>query len=116
MDPKVAADYFRYLALAMGIYIVIFSAWIVIFNFEQSRQQHGTVRDALLPLHIMGIAVSYIIFVIGAHARLVYNVGNKVVWYGLPMTLVADVIGIFALGVIWRFQVEKRKARDEVQV
>ena len=50
------------------------------------------------------------------HARLAYNVGNKIVWYGLPMTLVADVIGIFALGVIWRFQVEKRKARDEVQV
>ena len=111
-----AADYFRYLALAMGAYIVIFAAWIVVFNFEQSRQQHGTVRDALLPLHIMAIAVSYIIFVIGAHARLVYNVGNKIVWYGLPMTLVADVIGIFALGVIWRFQVEKRKARDEVQV
>jgi len=116
VDPKVAADYFRYLALAMGAYIVIFAAWIVVFNFEQSRQQNGTVRDALLPLHIMAIAVSYIIFVIGAHARLAYNVGNKIVWYGLPMTLVADVIGIFALGVIWRFQVEKRKARDEVQV
>jgi len=115
VDANVAADYFRYLCLVMGAWIIVFATWIVVLNFHFAKQATGSVRDALLPVHIMGIATSYIIFVLSAHIRILYNVGKTAVWYGVPMTLVADVIGIFALGVIWRFQVEKRKAQNEVQ-
>lgn len=114
VDTEVAADYFRYLALAMCAWIFVVTVRIIYLYWEISGDFTG--RRSLLPIHVMAIAISYLVLIVGAHARLVYNVGNKVVWYGLPVTLTADVIGIFALGVIWRYQVEKRKARHEVQV
>ena len=116
VDADVAADYFRYLAIAMGGYIILFSLRIVQVNYQISKKVKGSGAAALLPIHIQAIALSYIVFVIGAHARVLYNFGEPAPWYGVPTTLVADAIGIFALGVIWRFQVEKRGALSrEVQ-
>jgi len=110
VDESVAADYFRYLALAMGAYILVFSARIVQVNYQISKKVKGSGAAALLPIHIQAIALSYMVFVVGAHARVVYNFGEPAPWYGVPTTLVADAIGVFALGVIWRFQTEKRGA------
>jgi Na+-driven multidrug efflux pump len=97
------------MTLAMGLYIMVASVLIVRINFRISKRITGTAT-ALLPLHIMAIAISYIFLVVSTHLWVLYRFGNEgVYWYGLPLIVIADVIGIFALGVIWRFQHEKRK-------
>lgn len=109
VSPSVAEDYFRIFCLAMGIYIVIFTVRIVQINFRIAKHTEGAM--ALMPLHIRAIGISYIIYCISLHAWTLSRIGtSSVFWYGTPFIVVGDIIGIFALGVIWRFQEVKRKA------
>jgi len=110
LDPKAGADYFRLLAIGMGAYIVMLAARIVVVNFKIARKVTGN-PTALLPLHIMAIATSYILLIVSTHTWVIARWGREeFFWYGLPLIVVADVIGVFALGVMWRFQIEKREA------
>lgn len=109
IKPAVAEDYFRVFTLAMGIYIIAFSALIVRINFRIAKHTEGEM--ALMPLHIRAVATSYIIYCASLHAWVVSRFGTpSVFWYGIPFIVIGDLIGIFALGVIWRFQEVRRKA------
>ena len=109
-DPSASEDYFRFFALAMGAYISLFAIRIVYFNYMVSKKVVGSAA-ALLPIHIMSIATSYLIFVVSEHIWVWERLGTEAVfWYGLPLIIAGDVIGIFGLGVMWRFQNEKRRA------
>ena len=112
VDPKVATDYFRIFAVAMGTYIVLFAIRIVAFNYKVSKRVVGSPA-ALLPIHIMTIALSYLLFVVSEHVWVWERFGrDDFFWYGLPLIVAGDVIGIFGLGVMWRFQNEKRRAAE----
>jgi hypothetical protein len=109
IKPAYAEDYFRIFTLAMGTYIVVFSARIVQINFRIARFTQGEM--GLLPLHIRAIAISYIMYCISLHIWILSRFGTpSVFWYGIPFIVIGDLIGIFALGVIWRFQEVRRKA------
>lgn len=109
VSPDVAEDYFRVFTLAMGTYIILFAVRIIQINRRIIKHTQGAMKA--LPLHIQAIAVSYIIYCISLHAWVISRFGNsEFFWYGLPFIVVGDVIGIFALGVIWRFQEVRRKA------
>lgn len=109
VDPKIAQDYFRIFCLAMGSYIIIFSLRIIQINRRIIRNTEGAMRH--LPLHIQAIATSYIFYCISLHVWVISRIGtSSVFWYGIPLIIVGDLIGIFALGVIWRFQEVRRKA------
>lgn len=106
-DADIAADYFRYFALGMGSFIIFFSIRIVRTAVFLGRITKGSPM-ALLPKHLILIVASYVIFVVSTHTSILYHFGDSVAWYGLPLYIVADVTGIFALGYIWRFQLYKR--------
>jgi len=108
VDPDVAEDYFRLFALAMYIYIVIFAIRIIQINRRIGKHTQGGM--GLLPLHIQAIAISYLVWGFACHAWVVSRLGfSDFFWYGLPPIVIGDIIGIFALGVIWRFQELRRK-------
>jgi hypothetical protein len=112
-NENVADDYFRIFALAMGSVIVIFATRIIFVNYRMAK---GSGPTSLLPNHIFTIAASYIVFVLSGHIRLVYGFGESFSWNGLPFVLVGDILGIAALGVIWRFQeVKLQKAKNNGQ-
>jgi len=108
-SPDIAEDYFRIFTLSMGAYIMVFTARIVQVNFRIARHTEGLL--APMPLHIRAIGTSYIIQTFSLHAWVVSRFGvDNFFWYGLPMIIISDIVGIFALGVVWRFQEVKRKA------
>lgn len=109
IDPKIAQDYFRIFCLSMGSYIIIFSLRIIQINRRIIKYTEGAMRG--LPLHIQAIATSYIIYCVSLHSWVISRIGTPdVFWYGVPLIIMGDLIGIFALGVIWRFQEVRRKA------
>lgn len=102
------ADYIRAFTLALGGYLILFALRIVQINWRIVRKTEGEMR--MMPLHIQMIAISYCMFVIGAHGLVIELIGSPFEWYATPLVLPADVIGVFALGVMWRFQEVRRKA------
>lgn len=99
----------------MAVYIILFSARIVAMNYRMTKKFHG--RGVFLPIHIMSIATSYMILIISTHAWVIDRIGEgSFFWFGLPLIVAADVIGVFALGVIWRFQCEKKEAMEDESV
>ena len=109
VEPDVAEDYFRVFTIAMGAYIIIFTGRIVQINFRIAKHTEGAL--APMPLHIRAIGTSYIIQTFSLHAWVVSRFGEgDFFWFGLPLIVVSDIVGIFALGVVWRFQEVKRKA------
>lgn len=108
VDPDVAEDYFRLFALAMFVYIVIFAIRIIQINRRIGQHTKGGM--GLLPLHIQAIVVSYLLWGFACHAWVASRLSvGEFFWYGLPPIVIGDIIGIFALGVIWRFQEVRRK-------
>lgn len=52
---------------------------------------------AVLPLHVWRVAISYILLDLAAVGTLVSNTGREPVWFGLPLVLPAELMGVAAL-------------------
>ena len=111
VDQKLAEDYFRTFALAMGLFIVIFSLLIIDRHLRLAATRANGAR--LMPAHITGIAASYLCFIVSTHVWMIDRWGLPHLWYGLPLILVGDLLGITALGIIWRFQDARKAAAGE---
>lgn len=98
-------DHVRAVQVGLAAYLVGFSFKIIRVHGRLVKRMPGPAKS--LPLHIQWIAVSYVIFVIGLTTQVVKLIGEPPEWNVLPFALVGSIVGVLALGFIWRFQLAK---------
>lgn len=126
VDVSVIWDYFRIVAIAMGIWILLFSVKVIrVYTalqiaLKKRESNHHLTRTekivnlvasprnlstkALLPAHIRWVVVSYSLLIVASCSWMIERLGHGPHPWGLPFIVVAHATGLYALGFLWRFE------------
>lgn len=108
-------DYARVLHIGSTLYILCFTSMIIVAYYKVSRKMAKYDANRLLPWHIVAISISYLMFVFSSTIRATQNWGQNPDWWGLPIALPASLLGAFALGIMWKYQLMKQEALKDVR-
>lgn len=67
-------------------------------------QATGAPAMGASPYHVSAIAGSHCLLVLSAMAWIVWNLGERWVWYGTPLSAVSFALSIYGLVVILRYE------------